>query len=106
MKYTNEEIYRVSTKDYYRIMSNVLAEINTICTVDQKKYFAHKITIVTLKKDIELLKLSYEEYLEAYKNDNINLDKNFVEDICEEIQKRLSRKRLKLIEIENLIEGV
>ena len=102
-KYTNKEVYRVSTKDYYRILSNKLGKIPTPATAKEKKYIAHRITIYILEADIDLLKVSYDEYLEAYKEDNANLDKEFVEDICEEIQKRLSRKRLKLIEIKNLI---
>ena len=100
-KYTNQELYQVNTKEYYKTLSRRIGNLD----LSKNNCVGRDVMICRLQTDIELLEASYEEYIEIYRIDNPNTNKEYIEDICAEIQKRVARKELKIIEIENLIEG-
>ena len=92
-KFSNEKVYGVDNHKYHSVLGEKIRCIDNT----NNGLYSLIISICTLENDIELLKSSFQKYIEIYREDDSSYSKEYVEDICEEIQKRLARKKSKLI---------
>ena len=93
-KFSNEKVYGVDNHKYHSVLGEKIRGIDNT----NDCLYSLMISICTLENDIELLKSSFQKYIEIYRGDDSSNSKEYIEDICDEIQKRLARKKTKLIE--------